>query len=63
MSGLQALCIRTGRQLRRFCASEDGATSIEYAVIAAGIGAAVIVTVNAIGTKLKSGFESVSNGF
>ncbi len=39
---------------RRLCADESGATAIEYALIAAGIGAAIAATVFNMGTTLKT---------
>jgi pilus assembly protein Flp/PilA len=46
--------------LQRFIACQSGATAIEYGLIAAGIAAAVISTVNGVGLKLKTSFSSVS---
>jgi pilus assembly protein Flp/PilA len=43
----------------RFLRDEKGATAIEYAMIAAGIGVAVAGTVMALGTRVGSMFESV----
>jgi pilus assembly protein Flp/PilA len=40
----------------RFIADEQGATAIEYAMIAAGIGAALSATVFSVGSGLKSNF-------
>ncbi len=37
-------------------ADERGATAIEYAMIAAGIGATIAVTVFTLGTELKTNF-------
>ena len=39
---------------RRFRADESGATAIEYALIAAGIGATIAATVYNMGTTLKT---------
>lgn len=47
--------------LKRFLQNEDGATAIEYGLIAALIGVAIIVAVQAVGTELVSTFTSVSN--
>ena len=44
-----------------FLADEHGATAIEYGLIAAGIAAAIIATVFALGTQLNTTFSSVSN--
>ncbi len=40
----------------RFIADEQGATAIEYAMIAAGIGAFVSATVFGVGSALKANF-------
>jgi pilus assembly protein Flp/PilA len=39
---------------RRFHADESGATAIEYALIAAGIGATIAATVYNMGTQIKT---------
>lgn len=46
----------------RFLKDERGATSIEYAIIAGMLSIAIVVAVNAIGTSLNTGFESLSAG-
>lgn len=38
--------------LKRFLADTNGATAIEYGLISAGIAVAIIVVVNALGSKL-----------
>ena len=43
-----------GRLVRRFRADERGATAIEYALIAAGIGATIAATVYNLGSTVKS---------
>jgi len=45
----------------RFVRNDEGATAIEYGLIAAGISVAIIATVQGLGTKLTSTFTSVSN--
>jgi pilus assembly protein Flp/PilA len=47
-------------QLRRFLHQEQGATAIEYALIAAGIAAAIIITVNALGVSVVNMWTTVS---
>lgn len=42
--------------LRAFAADESGTTAIEYGLIAAGIAAVIIVTVNTVGSNMKSVF-------
>jgi pilus assembly protein Flp/PilA len=45
--------------LARFVKDESGATAIEYALIAAGIGVAIIAAVNALGTSISNKFTSI----
>ena len=45
--------------LRRFQTNEDGATAIEYGLIAASIAVVIITAVQLLGTKLKAVFTSV----
>lgn len=47
----------------RWCADESGATSIEYALIAAFIGLVLIIAVPGVGLELISIFTDVENGF
>ena len=47
--------------LQQFWNDENGATAIEYGLIAAGISVAIIATVQGLGTKLTSTFTSVQN--
>ena len=44
-----------GRLARRFRADERGATAIEYAMIAAGVGATIAATVWSFGSQLRDG--------
>jgi pilus assembly protein Flp/PilA len=41
---------------RRFLADQQGATAIEYAMIAAGVGATIASTVWGLGSQLKTGW-------
>jgi pilus assembly protein Flp/PilA len=50
-------------QVRRFLHAQEGATAIEYAIIAAGIAGVLITTVNALGGSVTGMFTSVSNLF
>ena len=47
-------------RLLAFLQNEDGATAIEYGLIAAGIAVAIIAVVNGLGTSLNANFQSVS---
>jgi pilus assembly protein Flp/PilA len=49
------------RLLRQFLADQSGATSIEYALIAAGIALAIIAAVNSLGTTLSKKFTSINS--
>ena len=44
----------------RFLRNDSGATAIEYALIAAGISAAIIAVVNGLGTTLNGVFTNVN---
>lgn len=46
--------------LSAFWADENGATAIEYGLIAAGISVAIITIVQGLGTKLNTVFSNVS---
>jgi pilus assembly protein Flp/PilA len=47
--------------VKQFAASESGATSIEYALIAVLIALAIIVSVTAVGASLQSLFSDVAS--
>jgi pilus assembly protein Flp/PilA len=49
-------------EIIEFLKNENGATAIEYGLIAAGISIAIIAAVNAVGTSLNEDFTTVSNG-
>jgi pilus assembly protein Flp/PilA len=44
-----------------FLRDENGATAIEYGLIAAGISVAIIAVVQGLGSKLNTTFTSVQN--
>ena len=46
--------------LQNFVRNEDGATAIEYGLIAAGIAVAIITVVQGLGTKLNTTFANIS---
>jgi pilus assembly protein Flp/PilA len=48
------------RKLFAFFQDEQGATAIEYGLIAAGISVAIIAVVNGLGTQLNTTFSSIS---
>ena len=45
--------------IKRFCRDENGATAIEYGLIAAGISVAIITVVGTLGSSLNTTFTSV----
>ena len=60
MTGFDTFASVAGRQLKRFCADESGATAIEYAMVASGIGVVVSAAVYSLGGKVKALFTNVS---
>lgn len=48
-------------RIRRFRKNEDGATAIEYGLIAALIAVVIIVAVTTVGTELNDTFSVVGN--
>ena len=44
----------------RFLRDERAATSIEYAMIAAGVAVAIIAAVNSLGDSVKAMYETIS---
>jgi len=49
------------RLISRFISDTTGATSIEYALIAAGISIVILVAVNELGTRLNTKYSSVES--
>jgi pilus assembly protein Flp/PilA len=47
----------------RFAVSENGATAIEYSIIAAGVAMAIAATVWTMGPKLNDSYKGVSDAF
>lgn len=48
------------KTILNFIRNEDGATAIEYGLIAALLSVVIIVAVTSVGTNLKSTFNSIS---
>ena len=46
--------------LKRFLKDENGATAIEYALIAGGIAVVLITAVNGVGSALSTKFVTIS---
>lgn len=49
--------------IARFAREEDGATAIEYALIAVGLSIAIIVTVFAVGDELDVMYQEVMDDY
>jgi len=49
------------KHVKLFCRDEDGATAIEYGLIAALVAVAAIGALTTLGTSLNNIFSSVSN--
>lgn len=47
-------------KLLSFLKDESGATAIEYGLIAAGISVVIIATINTIGSKINTNFDTIS---
>jgi pilus assembly protein Flp/PilA len=56
--GIWLACLRS-----RLATDQDGATAIEYALIASGIGAAVAATVWSLGTTTANFYQSLADLF
>ena len=53
---------KIGSTFRRFCADESGATAIEYAMIASGVGVTVAGAVFSLGSHIKTGlYEKIAS--
>ena len=64
MNSLALFCSNTARQFRRMLVDERAATAIEYAMIAAGVGAAIAATVFSLGSSVKANlYQKISDAF
>ena len=63
MTGFDTFTSTADRQLKRFCADESGATAIEYAMLASGVGVAISAAVYTLGDRVKDLFTNVSGLF
>ena len=52
--------VQVRRKLLEFLSNEQGATAIEYGLIAAGISLAIIAVVNGLGTNISGKFDSIN---
>ena len=49
------------QMITKFFADENGATAIEYGLIAAGISLAIIAVVNGLGSNLNDKFSTINS--
>ena len=49
------------KKLINFLRGEEGATALEYGLMAAAIAAAIVTVVFSLGTKVKTAFTTVDN--
>jgi pilus assembly protein Flp/PilA len=49
--------------VRRFLPAQEGATAIEYALIASGIAAAIVAVVSTLGGNVNAMWSTVANAF
>jgi len=54
---------RLRHRLITIARNSSGATAIEYALIAGGIGIAIVVSVNGLGSTLDGLYQSFANAF
>ena len=50
-------------KLQSFWRDESGATAIEYALIAAGVGGAIVAIVGTLGGNVKTMWTTIKNAF
>lgn len=58
---IKSMFVRFGRGLSAFCQDEEGASAIEYALIAAIIAVALITFLTPVRTALGNIFTTISN--
>ncbi len=63
MTCFATFCSATRRRISAFLADDRAATAVEYAMIAAGIAAAIAATVFTLGTGVKNQlYQKISDG-
>ena len=63
MTKSNKLLSTAGQTLVRFCKNENGATAIEYAMIASGVGVTIASTVYVLGGSVKNMFTTLAGLF
>jgi pilus assembly protein Flp/PilA len=61
MTKIDTLTSTAASGVARFAADDSGATAIEYAMIASGVGAAVAAMVYSLGSQVKVLFTTIAN--
>ena len=60
MTKFDTIPTTASRMLARFWRDESGATAIEYAMIASGVGAVIAATVYSLGNKVQALFSNLN---
>jgi Flp pilus assembly pilin Flp len=60
MSELSTICENGWRSARRLWREDSGTTAIEYAIIAAGIGAFLAATITSLGARVSAMWTQVA---
>jgi pilus assembly protein Flp/PilA len=63
MSTIETALSIAGREVRRFGADESGATAVEYALVASGVGVVIAATVYSLGSGVKNLYTTLSGLF
>ena len=62
MTGVAKFCSATARKFGHMLRDESGATAIEYAMIASGVGCAIAATVFSLGSSVRANFYEKISG-
>lgn len=64
MTKLHVFYTKATGEMRRFGSDQSGTTAVEYALIAAGVGAFIAATVHGLGSTLKTAFyDKIGSAF
>lgn len=62
MKAIHELTRTLGEKVQALSGDESGASAVEYGLLASLIAAAIIVTLRAMGSRLTTVFQNVTNG-
>lgn len=63
MTRIDVFASASRSQVARFCNDESGATAVEYAMVASGVGAFIAATVVTLGGSVKNFFTTLAGLF